>query len=265
MLLQQGISVVLNLSHLEHHQKCEYIRHHLPLVATYRREQGFRDRIFLDECQYFLSKSLAKQMLDFQLGGYTLVTYRPSQLAAEVLESIDVVAVTRMAEHAEVDVLRDLLDDKSNEYIDSHNWYEQLANLGITEAALLPPTKEAEGRLRRFVVAPRLTNHVRHRTKYFDIPISKEHEFVFTSNGHPVGESATTLQELATAAKRVKPDVLNNHSRHHDFSRWIANLFCDHVLANEVRKLESAMKRDGEVDGFIAGLCETVEERYKSS
>jgi hypothetical protein len=74
-----------------------------------------------------------------------------------------------------------------------------------------------------------------------------------------------TLRELAAAAKRVKPDVLTNHSRHHDFSRWIANLFCDHDLANDIRKLESAMKREGDVDAFIAGLCETVERRYESS
>lgn len=265
MLLRQGLSVVLNLSHLEHHEKCEYIRHHLRLVATHRREQGFPHRILLDECHYFLSGLPAEQLLDFQLDGYTLVTYRPSQLAAEVLDSIDVVAATRLAEHAEVDVLRDLLEDKSLEFVDSQDWYEQLANLGITEAALLPPTEEAEGRLRRFVVAPRLTNHVRHRTKYFDTPVSKEHEFVFTTYGHPVGESAATLRGLAASAKRVNAEVLANHSRHHDFSRWIANLFCDRDLANDVRRLESAMKRDGKVDAFVAGLCEAVEKRYKSN
>ena len=265
MLLRQGLSVVLNLSHLEHHQKCEYIKHHLPLIATYRREQGFPHRIFLDECHYFLNGSLAKQMLDYQLDGYTLVTYRPSQLAAEVLESIDVVVATRLAERTEVDALRDLLDDKSDEFTDSHDWYEPLANLSICEAALLPPTKEAEGKLRRFAVAPRLTSHVRHRTKYSDVPVSKEHEFVFTNNGYPVGESANTLLELAIAAKRVKPDVLNDHCRHHDFSRWIARLFCDQVLANDIQKLESVMNHDGEADHFIAGLCEAVEERYKNN
>jgi hypothetical protein len=103
-----------------------------------------------------------------------------------------------------------------------------------------------------------VTNHVRHSAKYSDVPVSKEHEFVFTNNGHLVGESAATLLELATAAKRVKPGILRDHSRHHDVSRWIANLFCDHDLGNNVRKMESAMKRDGEVDSFIACLCETV-------
>lgn len=265
MLLQQGISVVLDLSHLSHDEKCDYIGQHLPLVADYRRERGFPHRIMLDECHYFLGGTLSKQLLDFQLDGYTLVTYRPSHLPSDVLKAIDVVAVTRLAEHEEVDVLRELLDDKSDHHIDSHNWYEELANLGITEAALLPPTEETDGQLRRFVVAPRLTNHVRHRTKYYDIPVSKEHEFVFTANGQPVGESAATLRDLVNSARRVSPKVLINHCRHHDFSRWIATLFCDHDLANDVRRLESTLKNQGTVDGFIDGLCTTVEKRYESS
>lgn len=265
MLLQQGISVVLNLSHLSHDEKCAYIKQHLPLVADYRRERGFPHRIMLDECHYFLGGSLGQRLLDFELDGYTLVTYRPSQLPVDVLKAVDVVAVTRLAEHEEVDVLRDLLDEKSGHYMDTHDWYEELANLGITEAALLPPTEETRGKLRRFVVAPRLTAHVRHRTKYYDIPVSKAHEFVFTSDGQPVGESAATLRELASAAKRVAPKVLTNHSRHHDFSRWIASLFCDHDLANDIRKLESGLEHDGNADAFLSGLCETVERRYESS
>jgi hypothetical protein len=237
----------------------------LPLVAQHRREQGFPHRIFLDECHYFLSGSLGRQILDFQLDGYTLVTYRPSQLAREVLTSIDVFAVTRLTDHAEVDVLRDLLDDKSEEYIDSHDWYDQLANLGITEAALLPPTREAGGRLRRFVVAPRLTKHVRHRTKYFDVPVSTGRRFVFTDCGHPTGESAATLRELGEAARRVKAAVLINHSQRHDFSHWVADLFCDRDLANDIRKLESTMNHNGDVDSFVKGFCEVVKKRYQST
>ncbi len=265
MLLQQGISVVLNLSHLSHNEKCAYVKQHLPLVADYRRERGFPHRIMLDECHYFLGGSLGQRLLDFELDGYTLVTYRPSQLPVDVLKAVNVVAVTRLAEHEEVDVLRDLLDEKSDRYVDSHDWYEELANLGITEAALLPPTEETCGKLRRFVVAPRLTAHVRHRTKYYDIPVSKSHEFVFTSDGQPVGESAATLRELASAAKRVAPKVLTNHCRHHDFSRWIASLFYDHDLANDIRKVESALRHDGNVEAFLSSLCETVERRYESS
>lgn len=265
MLLQQGISVVLNLSHLEHDEKCNYINQHLPLVAMHRRERGFPHRIMLDECHFFLGGSLGQQLLDFELDGYTLVTYRPSQLPADVLRAIDVVAVTRLAEHEQVDVLRDLLEERSNLYLDSRDWYEQLANLGVTEAALLPPTEESNGRLRRFVVAPRLTAHVRHRTKYYEIPVSQEHAFIFTREGQPVGESAATLRDLSHTAKRVSNEVLTNHSRHYDFSRWIATLFCDHGLANDIRQLETTLKNGGSVEAFLNGLSATVDKRYASS
>lgn len=265
VLLQQGLSVILNLSHLQHHEKCEYIQHHLPLVASHRRERGFPHRILLDECHYFLAGSHDKRLLDSQLDSYTLVTYRPSQLSESVLKLVDVVAVTRLAEREEVDVLRNLLDDTEHSTTDTHAWYEQLANLGITEAALLPPTQEAEGKLRRFIVAPRLTTHVRHRTKYFDVPVPKDREFIITDNGDAVGETAATLRELASAAGRVAPNVLAKHNWRHDFSRWISGLFCDHDLANDVRQLESEHKRNGSAEDFATSLAETIERRYQSS
>src|SRR5690606_7035602 len=136
---------------------------------------------------------------------------------------------------------------------------------GITEAALLPPTEEADGKLRRFVVAPRLATHVRHRSKYFDVPVSKAHEFVFTDHGTPVGNSAATLRDLAAAVERVDASILSDHSRHHDFSRWIATLFCDHSLANEVRQLEAALKNGGTVEAFHDSLRQAVEKRYDSN
>lgn len=73
MLLQQGISVVLNLSHLEHDEKREYIHQHLPLVAQHRRERGYPHRILLDECHYFLNGALGERLLDNELEGYPLV------------------------------------------------------------------------------------------------------------------------------------------------------------------------------------------------
>ncbi|MCD0459523.1 HAD hydrolase family protein [Roseiconus lacunae] len=263
MLLQQGINLVLNLSHLNHEEKCRYIQRHLPLVTQHRRERGFPHRIMLDECHYFFREPSEQQLLDSELAGYTLVTYRPSQMQSDVLAKIDVVAVTRLAEHLEVDVLRELLDNKGGSAIDSHDWYERLANLGINEAALLPPSKEADGRLRKFVVAPRLTAHVRHRTKYFDVPVSEAHRFVFTRNGQATGTSAGTLRELVDTAKSVPSEIISRHSRHHDFSRWIATLFCDYGLANEIRRIETDVKNGGTVEQFLNELCQIVEQRYE--
>jgi hypothetical protein len=262
LLLQQGLSVVLNLSHLQHFEKSEYVEHHLPLVANHRRERGFPHRILLDECHYFLQHSHGNTLLDSQLDGYTLVTYRPAELSKSVLKLIDVVAVTRLSERGNVDVLREMLTDKHNVDLESQSWYEQLATLDITEAALLPPTLEAEGKLRQFVVAPRLTTHVRHRTKYFNVPVARDREFVFTSEGQAMGESAATLRELAIAARRVSPAAIASHNRRHDFSRWIANLFCDHEVAAAVHELESKHRNHETALEFVDKLAAVIEERY---
>ena len=58
-------------------------------------------------------------------------------------------------------------------------------DLQTTEAALLPGAEEAHGQVRRFQLAPRLTAHVRHRTKYLDMPVPTSQAFVFTTDGRP--------------------------------------------------------------------------------
>jgi hydroxymethylpyrimidine pyrophosphatase-like HAD family hydrolase len=262
MLLQQGLSVVLNLSHLSHDDKSEYVQRHLPLVAEHRRARGFPHRILLDECHYFLGHSQGKHLLDSQLDGYTLVTYRPALLPASVFKLVEVVAVTKLTEPSDVDVLRQQLRGNEDMYRESRTWHEQLANLGIKEAALLPPTVEAEGKLRRFTVAPRLTSHVRHRTKYFNIAVASGREFVFTSGGRAIGKSAATLRELVTAAKSVPPAVLANHNQRHDISNWIAVMFCDHEVASIVHKLELAHHTPQTATDFVDKLAAVIESKY---
>ncbi len=175
------------------------------------------------------------------------------------MRSMDILAATRLSEREEVDALRRLVVADASQ----GDWYEPLANLAITEAALLPPTEEARGELRRFHVAPRLTQHVRHRTKYFYVPVAAENVFVFTDNGRPFGESAATLLELAGSVQRLALNVIEGHVRRHDFSTWIANLFGDKALANTVRELESQHRANGTVETFRNELAAAIEARYE--
>jgi hydroxymethylpyrimidine pyrophosphatase-like HAD family hydrolase len=259
MLLPQGLSLVLNLSHLGHDEKAAYIAHHLPLAAKYRRRRGFPHRILLDECHYFLHRPDGEQLLDPDLDSYTLVTYRPSQLAQPIRRSMEVVLATRLTDRIDVDVLRALaMGDTSRS-----DWHGPLADLAIGEAALLPPTAEARGDVRRFKVAPRLTQHVRHRTKYFDIPVERAKVFVFTDNGKSVGDPVRTLRELAERAKRAASQVLEGHCRRHDFSRWIAEQFRDTELAGAVRQRESQQRATSSSATFGDELAAAIGERYE--
>jgi hydroxymethylpyrimidine pyrophosphatase-like HAD family hydrolase len=258
-LLPQGLTVVLDLSHLASEEKQSYIGHHLPLAAKFRRWHGCPHRILLDECHYFLNRPDREQLLDPELDSYTLVTYRPSQIAQNIMRSIDVVLVTRLTERSEVDTLRRLAPSD----LSTSDWYDSLATLDMDQAAFLPPTEEAHGEVRRFRVPPRLSQHVRHQSKYFDTPVAPDKVFVFSDNGKPLGISATTLLELPEKVQRLPWHAAEGHLRRHDFSRWIDSVFGDIALANTVRHLESEHRAAGTVESFGSGLCAAIRQRYE--
>lgn len=258
LLFRQGLSIILNLSHLEQEEKVSYIRRLLPLAAQYRRNLGYPHSILLDECHYFLNDSLDETILDPELGSYILVTYLPSRLPRKILQSLEAIIATRIVEKKEVDAIREMAAPGSSE-----DWSDLLRNLETTEAALLPPTEEANGSARRFSVVPRLTPHVRHRTKYFDRYRASEEPFVYTDNGRPTGRSAATLRELVLNTELEEENVISGHLQRHDFSRWIAGVYDDSDLADEVRKLESHHHHDRTVSIFCAQLSAAIEKRYR--
>jgi hypothetical protein len=57
-------------------------------------------------------------------------------------------------------------------------------------------------------------------------------------------------------------DVIAGHARRGDFSRWIADVFRDHVLASEVRKLEQRF-RLGHINNISDSLAKSIQERYE--
>ena len=59
-----------------------------------RRRTGLPHRIVVDEAHYFLDRPDVQSLLDLELAGYALVTYRVSQLRADVLATIETVVFT---------------------------------------------------------------------------------------------------------------------------------------------------------------------------
>jgi hypothetical protein len=104
-----------------------------------------------------------------------LVTYRFSELHPDDRSAMKLVMLKRTTDPKEIQALQTI---RGGRKADWKNVFERLAD---DEAVLLPDAKEAHGELRRFTLAPRLTSHIRHRSKYLDVPIASGHEFVFTS------------------------------------------------------------------------------------
>ncbi len=251
-------SVVIDLSHASFDERYEYIRTALPALATMRRETGLPHRIVLDEAHYFLREDDAPQLIDLDLGGYTLTSYRASTIQRDVLESAQAIVTTCVSDPAEALILRELCRGCQDQRTE-HEWITALAGLTIGEAAVLPIATETEGRLRRIILAPRLTPHVRHQTKYVDIPVFEHRAFVFVV-GDGQFRRIRTLREFVTALDELPPAAVEGHLRRSDFSRWIADTFGDYPLARTVTELEEG-HRAGRPD-VIAGIAQAVRARY---
>jgi hydroxymethylpyrimidine pyrophosphatase-like HAD family hydrolase len=246
-------SVVIDLSRRPQDEKIEYIRAVLPTLNALRRQAGFPHRIVVDEAHYFLHDADALDLLDLDGNGYTFITYWASRLPAPLVDATDVLVVTRESNPVEIAALRRRC--RSCDPNDPEPW-AVLERLTTGEAAALPVTSEAEGRVRRFTLGPRLTPHVRHRGKYADVPISAGRAFVFDD-----GTRTTTLRQFVEALERPDPTALEGFLCRRDFSRWIRHVFGDHSLASELEGLESRYRLSG-VSDTIADVTRAIRSRY---
>jgi hydroxymethylpyrimidine pyrophosphatase-like HAD family hydrolase len=250
------LSVVVDLSRVHLQEKTDYLKAVLPMLASLRRTTGLPHRIVVDEAHYFLHEPNIKQLLDLELGAYAIVTYRPSDLHPELLGAIDVVVAKRLTNLHE---MQTLLAMAKNSKVDPAV-RSILGELSTDQAVVA--TKE--GQLRRFKLLPRLTSHVRHRAKYFDFEVVPGEEFVFTDNGKPIGSPARSLKQFAALLQGYPASSVGEHARRGDFSRWIANVFYDHRLASDVRKIEQRY-RLGHVSDVRQPIAALVVARYADS
>jgi hydroxymethylpyrimidine pyrophosphatase-like HAD family hydrolase len=259
-LQHADVSVIIDLSKLSARDKREYVSMVLPLLMTLRRRTGLPHKILLDEAHYFLADADSCRCIDPELAGYILVTYRISALEPSIRTATDaVVIVTRETDASEVDALRAMCRPPSAAAAP----LDVLRTLATNEAALLPGADEAHDQVRRFNLAPRLTAHVRHQLKYFDVPVAEGHAFVFTSNGRQ-GAQARTLNALTGLLATLPANQVEGHIRRHDVSRWIDGVFRDRPLGARLRAIEARIDTD---DGheIAQAMAQTIRARYETS
>jgi hydroxymethylpyrimidine pyrophosphatase-like HAD family hydrolase len=252
------VSVVIDLSHVTHPAKVAYIRELLPMVAELRRKSGQPHWIVVDEAHYFLPDSASRKRLDLELTAYMLVTHRVSNLHPDLLKEVDSIIVTQITDWREAHALANMYGRAGDE----QRWHSLLRELTVDAAALLPRVGADEPALQRFTVAPRMTPHVRHRSKYLDVPMAQHHGFVFTDAGKPVGAPVRTLRDFVTALHHLPSEVINEHVRRGDFSRWIGDVFGDQPLATEIRTVEREYRHEG-LDDPVPSLIRSIHARYE--
>jgi hypothetical protein len=235
---------------LSHVDKRDYVWTLLPLLRGLRGQGGLPHRIVLDEAHYFAEDHTGRLLLDVQAGGYTLATYRPAQLPAQLLAASNVVLLTRTSDAAQLAALRAPAATA-----------DAIGRLSLGEAMLLPGAEESQEQAVTFRIAPRLTEHVRHRQKYLDVPVADRYAFVFTRRGRPIGRPVGTLTDFGAHLAEYAPDVLAGHMDRGDVSRWVGDVFGDHVLAARIRELEQLQRLKQPLDAVDA-LRQLVDERY---
>jgi hydroxymethylpyrimidine pyrophosphatase-like HAD family hydrolase len=260
-LRHPDVSVVIDLSHATQSQKVEYIRSVLPGLATLRQRTGLPHRIVVDEAHYFLHDPDGVRLLDLDINGYTLVTYRASRLHPTLLAASHAVLVTRVSDPYEVRALYALCRVCQGR-LSAAEWTQQLQGLVIGEVTMLPITDEADGEIRRLRLSPRLTPHVRHLAKYVDIPVPEARGFVLWKGDAPSGTRVYTLRDLVEAIEAGPVAAFDGHLRRHDFSRWIADVFGDYQLADEIERLEDAYRSGGIAD-VMSRLSGAIRSRYE--
>lgn len=254
------VSVVIDLSRVDHHAKVQYARAVLPLLNALRRRTGLPHKIVIDEAHYFLgANGAAGPLIDRDLAGYVLVTYRLSTLARDVQNPEDSVAVScRETDAHELAALAALCRASTGATLAA----DALAGLAPDQAALLPTVDEAGGHTRVFRVAPRFTEHVRHRSKYLDMPIADAHAFVFGEGSRP-RPRARSLKEFILLLDLTEPAVLRGHLARHDFSRWIDHVFRDGPLAARLRAIESDIDGDLTPGEAADAISQAIRARYE--
>jgi hydroxymethylpyrimidine pyrophosphatase-like HAD family hydrolase len=259
-LRHPDVSVIIDLSRLAHREKHLYLRTVLPLLAQVRKASGLPHKILIDEAHYFLDTPETGHLVDAELAGYILVTYRASRVHPSVSLADAIVMVTHETNPEEAASLVALCSATA----DRGSAAATLGELRMAEAALLPGPAEAGGRIRRFQLAPRLTAHVRHRAKYLDMPVADAHAFVFTGDGAKPLARAASIAQFLRALDEAPAATLAGHLRRHDFSRWLDHVFRDAPLAARVYGLEERL--DGEDPADVAeAIGRLIRSRYETA
>jgi hydroxymethylpyrimidine pyrophosphatase-like HAD family hydrolase len=246
-------SGVIDLSQMPHPDKVECVRTLLPTLARLRNLTGLPHRIVLDEAHYFLQDPDFIRELDLAVGGYTFVTYRVSGLHPNVLSATEALVVTRQTDPRERQWLQAAVAPASLP--------DDVGRLPAGQGVLFSEVSDPGVVARPFRLATRLTPHVRHRSKYVDVPVPASRAFVFTENGASAGANAETLTGLISGLAGADRETIDGHLRRHDFSRWLTDVFGDHVLAAEIRRLENRSRLESIVD-IRESIIKAIGVRY---
>jgi hydroxymethylpyrimidine pyrophosphatase-like HAD family hydrolase len=245
--------VIANLADLSHARKVEVIEHGLVAIGEMRARVGLPHWVVIDEAHYSLHPGGVAEPALATLAekGFCLVTYRSSWLRPSVIGALDVVILGRTGRPDEQAFLDTLLTGPAwrNERVAAAA-RELPRGQFVAIQADRTDTRTAVS----FVPTPRETPHVRHRGKYAESALFPDRRFVFRWPDGRLAGTADSFASFREAIASIAEPVLAGHARRRDLSRWVRDVFADHALGVQLRKLEARWER-----GEVADLRQEIE------
>jgi hydroxymethylpyrimidine pyrophosphatase-like HAD family hydrolase len=236
VISRTGASIVLDLTSVRQAEKCEYVGRALRSIGAEQTRSGLPHWIVVDEAHYFFGAeptSCADAVV--QTGSIILVTYRPSLIAPDILESIGAFLLTRTTVEQERYFVDALLRARGPVGLDVS------AALGALEAQHggLLSREDGVPRWQIFVPRPRLSVQAIRARRYAGTESPPGKEFLFRLPNDGTLASARTVEEFDQALASVPTASLEYHVARGDFSRWARDVLGDADLAAGLAKLET--------------------------
>jgi hypothetical protein len=230
---------VVDVSHLDADGQASYAARLAAEIEAHRVATGLPQWVAIDEAHGPVGRAgAARTMFNPAAKGYLLITWKPGELSADVLASLDAVLAlgspcpdafvdltAAVAGVARADIAR-LLDGPSGRAVLAWRQYP--------------------GQPVAFTVGTRATAHLRQQHKYDLAGLEPAHRFHFrTEPGTPTGTIAANLADLEAQLANCDESVVRNHCPGHDFSRWVADVFHDRPLPADLAAAEASLARGG--------------------
>ena len=238
LLLQEGSSIVIDLSSLDAQAQASLTACLPAEIEAERERRGLPHWVVIDEAHRPVRPRGVLEALDPSRKGYLLVTYRPDELAPDVVASTDAVLALGTA-HPDA-ALVDLTAAVAG--VARARAARLLA--GAAGRAFLA-WRDRPGTITVFTPGQRVTAHRRHDHKYAVGRLAPDRRFHFRESPDQLaGYTAGSLAELETVLATCGRSVLRHHLPLHDISHWVRDIFGYRDLANRLREVEGTVEGD---------------------
>lgn len=240
LLEYTDLSLILDLSLYSLSEKLVYVEKVLRGLKNLRSRRGKPHWLLIDEAHYFCpskENSLVELIADeMKEGGIGIISYRPSQLAHKVLDSIHHWLLTQFDDSGEIDFLNSITDNK---FVDDS--INQVATLSLGKAwASFHNIQEntSSPAIIEFQNFQRVTPHIRHLNKYLHAPLPPHKQFYFhIKEPYDGPTTAGSLGEFLEVLSQVPLRSLKYHLDKSHFEQWLKKVLNDQVLAKQFGKI----------------------------